>query len=162
MVDVDLEKEKKAIPDWDEYFMTLAQVVKLRANCVSRKVGAVIVKNRRIIATGYNGTPMGVTNCLDGGCERCNLRKSGIIASGQDEEKCICIHAEQNAITQSAYHGISTQGSTLYVTTSACSWCAKMIINAGIVRVVFNETHHNKIGIQLLHDAHVEVTNLTL
>lgn len=120
-------------PDWDTYFMSIANVVATRANCSRRKVAAVIVSENRIISTGYNGTPRGITNCFDGGCPRC----SGNAPSGSSLEECICVHAEQNAICQAAYYGIRLAGSTIYVTLTPCLTCAKMIINAGIREVVY-------------------------
>jgi dCMP deaminase len=121
-------------PGWDEYFMQIAQIVALRSNCMKRKVAAVIVKDRRIISTGYNGTPRGVKNCNEGGCPRCN----SMAASGTNLGECLCSHAEENSITQAAYHGISLKDATLYSTFSPCLICTKMIINAGIKEVVFN------------------------
>ncbi len=124
-------------PDWDTYFMQIAHVVKLRANCSRRQVAAVIVKEKRIISTGYNGTPRGVTNCFEGGCERC----ASDAPSGSGLGECICSHAEENSITQAAYHGISTKGATIYVTLSPCLMCSKMIVNAGIREVVYDEEY---------------------
>jgi dCMP deaminase len=124
-------------PDWDTYFMQIAHVVKLRANCSRRMVAAVIVKDKRIIATGYNGTPRGVKNCFEGRCPRC----AGNAPSGSALDECICSHAEENAIVQSAYHGISTKGATMYVTLNPCLTCAKMIINAGIKEVIYDEEY---------------------
>ena len=124
-------------PDWDTYFMNIAHVVKLRANCSRRQVAAVIVKEKRIISTGYNGTPRGVTNCFEGGCKRC----ASNVPSGSDLGECICSHAEENSITQAAYHGISTKDSTIYVTLSPCLTCAKMIINSGIKEVIYDEEY---------------------
>ncbi|MEA2012805.1 MAG: cytidine/deoxycytidylate deaminase family protein [Verrucomicrobiota bacterium] len=124
-------------PSWDEYFMKIVEVVALRSNCCRRHVAAIIVKNHRIIATGYNGTPKGIKNCFDGGCERCNSE----IPSGEGLEQCICCHAEENAIVQSAYHGISVKDSVMYCTYSPCSTCARMIINAGILEVVYKEEY---------------------
>lgn len=121
-------------PSWDEYFMNVAKVVGQRSNCIKRKVAAIIVKDKRIISTGYNGTPRGVKNCSEGGCPRCN----DFGESGKNLEECYCSHAEENSIVQSAYHGISVKGGTLYSTFSPCLMCAKMIINAGIERVVYN------------------------
>jgi dCMP deaminase len=121
-------------PGWDEYFMKIAQIAALRSNCMKRKVAAVIVRDRRIISTGYNGTPRGVRNCNEGGCPRCN----SFADSGTALSECLCSHAEENAIVQAAYHGISVRGSTLYSTFSPCLICTKMIINAGILEVVFN------------------------
>lgn len=144
-------------PSWDEYFMKLAGVVRDRADCTRRQVGAVIVKDFRIITTGYNGTPHKIKNCSDGGCDRCNKRENGQLRSGEREESCICIHAEQNAIIQAAYLGISTKGATLYSTTNPCSSCAKMLINSGIVKVVCKMEHHDKEGIELLKKAGIKV-----
>ncbi len=124
-------------PDWDTYFMDIAHVVSTRGNCSRRRVAAVVIKDRRIISTGYNGTPRGVKNCMDGGCARC----AGDLPSGSGLGDCICSHAEENAITQAAYHGISTKGATIYVTLSPCLTCAKMIINAGITEVIYDEEY---------------------
>jgi len=121
-------------PGWDEYFMNIAHVVKTRGNCSRRKVAAVIAKDRRLISTGYNGTPRGVKNCYEGGCARC----ASDTPSGSDLGECICSHAEENAITQAAYHGTSVKDGVMYVTISPCLMCAKMIINAGITEVVYD------------------------
>ncbi len=126
--------KKESRPDWDEYFMGIAKVVALRSNCMKRKVAAILAKDKRIIATGYNGTPRGVKNCSEGGCPRCN----SIDVSGKGLEECLCSHAEENAIVQSAYHGVTIKDSVLYTTFSPCLTCTKMIINAGIREVVFN------------------------
>ena len=121
-------------PGWDRYFMDIAHVVKARGNCSRRKVAAVIARDRRIITTGYNGTPTGVKNCCDGGCARC----ASDVPSGASLGECICSHAEENAIIQAAYHGVSVRGAIMYVTISPCLMCAKMIINAGIKEVVYD------------------------
>jgi len=147
-------------PDWDAYFMMIAEVVRTRADCLRRRVGAVIVKDFRIVSTGYNGTPRGIKNCTEGGCLRCLLRSQGKLKRGEKEESCICLHAEQNAIIQAAYLGISTKGATLYTTANPCSSCAKMLINAGIVRVVCRIEHHDLEGIKLLEKAGVEVKKI--
>jgi dCMP deaminase len=144
-------------PNWDEYFIEIAKVVKSRADCLRRQVGAVIVKDLRIVSTGYNGTPHGIKNCTQGGCQRCFLRHQGKLESGEKEESCICLHAEQNAIIQAAYLGVSTKGATMYITSNPCSTCAKMIINAGIICVVCYKNHHDEGGIDLLKKADVEV-----
>jgi len=125
---------KKERPSWDDYFMGIAKVVASRSNCMKRKVAAIITRDKRIIATGYNGTPRGCRNCDEGGCPRCNNFAEG----GTKLEECLCSHGEENAIVQSAYHGISIKGGTLYTTYSPCLTCAKMIINAGIMEVVYN------------------------
>jgi dCMP deaminase len=122
-------------PDWDEYFMAIAKTVAMRSSCIKRKVAAVIVKENRIISTGYNGTPRGIPNCNSGGCPRCN----SMTPSGHGLDECICSHAEENSITQAAYHGVSIKGGTIYITYSPCLTCAKMIINSGIQEVVYNE-----------------------
>lgn len=125
-------------PDWDEYFMDIAHVVARRGNCSRRKVAALIVADHRIISTGYNGTPKGILNCQEGGCPRCN----STAASGENLGECICAHAEENAIVQAAYHGISVKGSMLYCLLSPCLMCTKMIINAGIIEVVYENEYH--------------------
>lgn len=147
-------------PDWDHYFMSLAEVVKSRADCTRRRVGAIIVKDYRIISTGYNGTPHGIKNCSEGGCERCKKREEGKINWYEYEESCICIHAEQNAIIQAAYLGTSTKGATLYTTFSPCSSCVKMIINAGIKRLIYNVKFHEKQGLKLLEKVGIETIML--
>jgi dCMP deaminase len=125
-------------PDWDEYFMDIAHVVAKRGNCCRRQVAAVIVRDRRIISTGYNGTPRGIANCHEGGCARC----ASDIPSGSELGECICAHAEENAIVQAAYHGISVLNGALYCTLSPCLMCTKMIINAGITEVVYETEYH--------------------
>ncbi len=127
----------KKRPGWDSYFMEIAHVVARRSNCLRRSVAAVIVKDRRIISTGYNGTPRGITNCFEGGCLRC----AGDAASGENLGECICSHAEENAIVQAAYHGIAVAGGTLYCTISPCLMCTRMIINAGIEEVVYESEY---------------------
>ena len=144
-------------PDWDEYFMGIARVVALRSNCIKRKVAAVIVKDKRIISTGYNGTPRGVKNCNEGGCPRCN----SFGESGTRLDECLCSHAEENAITQSAYHGVNIKGSTLYTTYSPCLICTKMIINSGVAEVVYNHAYSvADLALQLLEGAGVKVRKL--
>ena len=120
-------------PSWDAYFMELARVVATRSNCSRRHVGAVIVRNRHILSTGYNGTPYGVKNCFEGGCPRC----AHATESGKHLDECLCVHAEQNAICQAAQHGHAIDGATAYVTISPCLTCAKLLINAGIREVVY-------------------------
>jgi dCMP deaminase len=117
--------------------MDIARVVAKRGNCRRRQVAAVIVHDRRIISTGYNGTPRGIRNCCDGGCARC----AGDAPSGADLGDCVCSHAEENAIVQAAYHGIRVCGATMYCTLSPCLLCAKMIINAGLERVVYEDEY---------------------
>ncbi|MCX7880960.1 MAG: cytidine/deoxycytidylate deaminase family protein [Patescibacteria group bacterium] len=144
-------------PDWDEYFMKIAEVVKSRADCLRRQVGAVIVKDLHILTTGYNGTPHGIKNCTEGGCWRCLMRHQGKLKSGEKKEFCVCLHAEQNAIIQAAYLGVSTKGAILYSTANPCSTCTKMIINAGIVKVVCKKERHDEEGTGLLKKAGIKI-----
>ena len=120
-------------PGWDAYFMDIAEVVASRSNCSRRHVAAVIVRDRHILSTGYNGTPHGVVNCFARGCPRCARTQK----SGTHLEECLCVHAEQNAICQAALHGHAIEGSTIYITISPCLTCAKLIINSGISEVVY-------------------------
>lgn len=142
--------------------MQLADVVATRSNCIRRSVGAVLVQDKRIIATGYNGTPHGIKNCDEGGCKRCSDRESGKLKTGEREETCVCIHAEQNAVIQAALHGVSTQGSTLYTTIPPCSQCAKILINAGIKHLLYRKDPHFTQGIKLLSSAGVKSTALRI
>jgi dCMP deaminase len=144
-------------PGWDAYFMSIAQVVASRSNCVKRKVAAIIVKDRRIVSTGYNGTPRGTRNCNEGGCPRCN----SLAPSGTALEECYCSHGEENAITQAAYHGISLKGGSLYSTFSPCLMCTKMIINAGISEVIFSHEYPlGETAMDLLREAGIQVRKL--
>ncbi len=146
-------------PGWDEYFMSIAQVVASRSNCVKRKVAAIIVKDRRIISTGYNGTPRGTRNCNEGGCPRCNSFAPGGTSLGD----CLCSHAEENAITQAAYHGVSVRGATLYTTLCPCLTCTKMIINSGIAEVVYNADYPvGAVSLGLLREAGIQVRQLEI
>ncbi len=141
-------------PGWDQYFMQIAAIVALRSNCMKRKVAALIVKDRRIISTGYNGTPRGVKNCNEGGCPRCN----SMAPSGASLEECFCSHGEENAIVQAAYHGISVKDSMLYSTYAPCLICTKMIINAGIREVVYDLDYPlNQSALSLLEQAGITV-----
>ena len=148
---------KSERPNWDQYFMDIAQVAATRSNCSRRHVAAVLVRDRRIISTGYNGTPRGVKNCNDGGCPRCNSDAP----SGSNLSECLCCHAEENAIVQAAYHGIAVKGSTIYTTFSPCLLCAKMIINAGIVEVVYHSRYSiDDVSMRLLREAGVKVRSV--
>ena len=139
-------------PTWDEYFMSIARVVAMRSNCMKRKVAAIIVKDMRVVSTGYNGTPRGAKNCNEGGCPRCN----GMAASGTALDECLCCHGEENAITQAAYHGTSVKGATLYTTFAPCLLCTKMIINSGIAEVVYNQDYPlNDTALSLLKECGV-------
>ena len=146
-------------PSWDEYFMAIARVVASRSNCVKRKVAAVITRDRRIISTGYNGTPRGTLNCNEGGCPRCNSFAEG----GTRLDECLCSHGEENAITQAAYHGVLLKGGTIYTTFSPCLICTKMIINAGLTEVVYNADYPlGETSLNLLREAGVKVRKLSL
>lgn len=143
---------------WDEYFMQITDVVAKRSTCLRRQVGAIIVKDKQIISTGYNGAPRGLAHCLDIGCLRDRLG----IPSGQRHEICRGLHAEQNAIVQAAYHGVSIEGGTVYCTHQPCFICAKMIINAGLVRVVYSNGYPDELASSILREANVELVALTL
>lgn len=130
-------------PGWDEYFMLQAELAKLRSNCMIKSVGAVIVQNNRQLATGYNGTPPGVKNCHEGGCPRCTERAGGTISSGEGLERCLCNHAEANAIMHCAILGISTgsSGVSLYSTMVPCLECTKMAVTIGVRKIVCLEKY---------------------
>lgn len=143
-------------PSWDEYFMEIADIVKKRSTCLRRQVGAVIVKNKQILSTGYNGAPKELKHCGEIGCKRQELN----IPSGERHELCRALHAEQNAIIQAAYNGVSIKDSTLYATTRPCILCAKMCINAGITRIVFNGDYPDEMSVQILKEAGIELLNI--
>ena len=139
-------------PSWDTYFIEITKIVATRSTCLRRQVGAVIVKDNHIITTGYNGAPKGMAHCVDlGGCMREKLN----IPSGTRQELCRATHAEQNAIIQAAVLGVSIDGGTCYVTDSPCSLCAKMLINAGIKRVVFIGKYPDELAMDFFHEAGV-------
>jgi len=140
-------------PSWDQYFMEIAKLVAKRSTCLRRQVGAVLVRDKRIVATGYNGAPANLPHCLDIGC----LRQEQSIPSGQRHELCRGIHAEQNAIIQAALHGVSTKDCSIYVTHQPCILCAKMLINAGIVRVIYAGDYPDEAAAQLLKEAGIAV-----
>lgn len=133
--------------------MEIAKVVAKRSTCLRQNVGAVIVKDKRILSTGYNGAPMGLPHCLDIGC----LREELNVPSGERHELCRAVHAEQNAIIQAAVHGVSIKGATLYTTHQPCIMCAKMIINAGIVRVVYGKKYADERGLEFLKEAGIRI-----
>jgi len=140
-------------PSWDEYFMDIACQVATRSTCLRRHVGAVIVREKRILCTGYNGAPSGLPHCNVVGC----LREKMHIPSGQRQEICRGLHAEQNAIIQAALHGVSVEGGTIYVTHQPCLTCAKMIINAGIERVVCANSYPDELSRDMLGEAGVRL-----
>lgn len=150
------EKEEQQMrASWDEYFMQIAEIVKTRSTCLRRQVGAVIVRDNRIITTGYNGAPSGLRHCTEiGGCER---ERQGI-PSGQRHELCRALHAEQNAIIQAAKIGVGTEGSTIYITLQPCVICAKMLVNAGIVRIVHKGEYPDDLSRSILEEAGIAIT----
>jgi dCMP deaminase len=138
-------------PSWDDYFMTITRQVSTRSTCLRRACGAVVVKDRRILATGYNGTPKGVRHCEDVGC----LREQLGIASGTQHELCRGIHAEQNAVVQAALYGVEMGGATVYSTHQPCVLCAKILINAGVVEIVYGDAYPDPLSEQMLSEAGV-------
>lgn len=136
-------------PSWDEYFMAIADQVAGRATCMRRSIGAVLVKDKRILATGYNGVPSGLAHCEDVGC----IRETRGIPSGTQHELCRGIHAEQNAVIQAARHGIPIDGATVYCTHQPCVLCAKILINAGVVDIVYRESYPDALSEELLAEA---------
>ncbi len=152
-----LFKLQEPRPDWDNYFMNIAEQVKLRATCMSPKKGSIIVKDKMIVSTGYNGSPKNVKHCTDGGCQRCTSRHLGKIKSGVYSEPCICCHSEENSIVQAAYNGTSTRGANLYTTFTPCTNCCKLIINAGIREVIAKTVYPDDVGTKLLKEAGVKL-----
>lgn len=142
-------------PSWDEYFMQIVDLVKTRSTCLRRQVGALIVKDKRILTSGYNGAPTGIAHCAQVGCLREQLK----VPSGERHELCRGIHAEQNAIVQAAYSGTSVRGATMYVSLQPCSLCAKLIINAGIEKLVFRGYYPDELSLSMLTEAGVEMVN---
>lgn len=140
-------------PSWDEYFMEVASVVAKRSTCLRRSVGAVVVKDKRILATGYNGAPTGLQHCAVVGCLRDKLK----MPSGERVEICRGLHAEQNALIQAAKYGISLDGSTVYTTLEPCVTCAKMLVNAGIKRVVYETQYVDQLSREILAEAGMQV-----
>lgn len=148
--------EKAQRPTWDDYFMKVAYLVRERSTCLRRKVGAVLVKDKQILATGYNGAPSGITHCDQAGC----LRQDLSIPSGERHEICRGLHAEQNVLLQAARHGVSAREGVLYITNAPCSICAKMIINAGIKEVVFCDYYPDKMASEFLQEAKVTLRKI--
>ncbi len=153
------KKASKAAPQrpgWDEYFMDIVSLVAKRSTCLRRSVGAVLVRDRRVLATGYNGAPSGVRHCLDVGC----LREKMKVPSGERHELCRGLHAEQNAIIQAALHGVSINGSTLYSTNHPCVICAKMIINSGIRKVLYRQGYADDLAREMFKESGIEVSSI--
>jgi dCMP deaminase len=138
--------------------MAIAKMVAKRSTCLRRSVGAILVKDKRILATGYNGAPAGLRHCEEVGC----LRESSSVPSGQRHELCRGLHAEQNVIIQAAYHGISIKGATLYCTNKPCVICSKMLINAGIQKIYYEEGYDDALSDQMLAEAGVELARLKI
>jgi len=145
-----------ARPSWDEYFMGLARLASSRSTCIRRQVGAVIVKDKMVLSTGYNDTPRGMKNCGDSGCARCQM----VSTAGEALDSCRCLHAEQNAIVQAAYHGVSIAGAEMYTTLQPCLTCCKMIVNAGVKRLIYDKMYADSFGTELLIEAGVIVESL--
>jgi dCMP deaminase len=141
-------------PTWDEYFMQMAELTAQRSTCLRRHVGAVIVQDKHVVATGYNGAPKGVAHCAEiGGC----LREEMGIPSGERHELCRALHAEQNAIIQAATLAQSIEGASIYITHQPCIICAKMIINAGIKRIVVKEGYPDEMSVRMLDEAGLKI-----
>ena len=143
-------------PSWHDYFMGICDLVATRSTCTRRKVGAVLVKDKRILCSGYNGAPKKVTHCRETGCLRAQLN----VPSGEKHELCRGVHAEQNAIIQAAFHGIGVSGATLYCTNQPCSICAKMIINAGIRKVYYKDGYDDALTLDMFDRAKVELVRI--
>jgi dCMP deaminase len=140
-------------PGWDEYFLAIAKLVSTRSTCLRRNVGAILVRDKKILATGYNGAPSGVDHCEETGC----LREKLNVPSGERHELCRGLHAEQNAFLQAALHGTSVKGAILYSTTQPCIICAKMVINAGIREVIIAGSYPDKMSLDFFKQAGVKV-----
>ena len=148
----DVEKR----PTSDEYFMQMAHLAATRSTCLRRAVGAIVVKEKRVLTTGYNGAPKGMRHCEEVGCLRERLK----VPSGERHELCRGVHAEQNAIVQAAYFGVSIKDASMYVTNSPCSVCAKMIVNAGIASVIYETGYPDELALEVLSEAKVLVRKL--
>lgn len=143
-------------PSWNEYFIKITEQVAERSTCLRRQVGALLVKDKRILATGYNGAPTGLKHCLDVGC----LRDKENVLSGERHELCRGLHAEQNAIIQAALHGIGANGASLYCTHQPCVLCAKMIINSGIKEIIFKSGYPDPLAEELLSEAEIKLIKM--
>jgi len=145
--------ERDGRPSWDDYFMQIASVVAQRSTCLRRHVGAVVVLDKRILATGYNGAPQGLQHCADVGC----LREKHKVPSGERHELCRGLHGEENALLQAARYGIRIEGATMYTTHVPCSMCTKMIINCGIRRIVASRPYPDELAASMLREAAIEL-----
>ncbi len=145
-------------PSWDEYFLRIAHEVAGRSTCLRRKVGAVLVRDKRILTTGYNGAPRGILHCEERGC----LREELGVPSGERHELCRGLHAEMNALIQAAVHGVGVEGGAIYCTNQPCSLCTKMLINAGVRRVVMSDAYPDDLATELAREARMEIVQLDI
>jgi len=143
-------------PPWDQYFMSIAELVAQRATCLRRQVGAVFVRDKRIITTGYNGVPSGIRHCLEIGC----LRETRGVPSGERHELCRGLHAEQNAIIQAALYGVGLEGATLYCTNQPCSICSKMLINVRVEKIIYASGYADELAVEMLSEARIPLQHL--
>lgn len=144
-------------PGWEAYFLQIARLASTRSTCLRRQVGAVLVREKKILATGYNGVPSGIKHCLETGC----LREKEGIPSGERHELCRGLHAEQNAILQAAYHGVSVRGSVLFCTNFPCIICSKMLINGGIEAICYRDGYPDTLSEEMLGEAGLEVRQVS-
>ncbi|MDY6862828.1 MAG: cytidine/deoxycytidylate deaminase family protein [Thermodesulfobacteriota bacterium] len=149
-------KQKRGRPSWQEYFISITKLVAERSTCIRRQVGAILIKDRRVLATGYNGAPSGLSHCSEVGC----LREKENIPSGEKHELCRGLHAEQNTIIQAAFHGVSVRNGIIYTTNMPCAICLKMILNAGIKRVYYLDGYPDKLSKSIIKESGLEVIKI--
>lgn len=151
-----IRKLKEVRPSWEEYLIQIAQLVGTRSTCLRRKVGAILVKDKRILSTGYNGAPAKLAHCAETGCLRVKLK----IPSGERQEICRGVHAEQNAIIQASLYGISIKGAVLYSTHQPCVTCAKMLINTGVKKIIFQGEYPDRLARKMLEEGKIELIKI--
>lgn len=151
-----IRKLKEVRPSWEEYLIQIAQLVATRSTCLRRKVGAILVKDKRILCTGYNGAPGKLVHCAETGCLRDKLK----IPSGERQEICRGLHAEQNAIIQAALYGISIKGAVLYSTHQPCVTCAKMLINTGVKKIIFQGEYPDRLACEMLEEGEIQLIKI--
>lgn len=151
-----MQKSNHSRPSWNSYFLRIAEQVAERSTCLRRKVGALLVKDKRILATGYNGAPIGLKHCSEVGC----LREDREIASGTQHELCRGLHAEQNAIIQAALHGIKIDGAAIYTTHEPCVLCAKMLVNSGVKEIFYRDGYPDQLAQNILSEAKIRVVHI--
>lgn len=151
-----IRKLKEVRPSWEEYLIQIAQLVGTRSTCLRRKVGAILVKDKRILCTGYNGAPGKLAHCAETGCLRDKLK----IPSGERQEICRGLHAEQNAIIQAALYGISIKGAVLYSTHQPCVTCAKMLINTGVKKIIFQGEYPDRLACEMLEEGEIQLIKI--